>query len=119
MRKIVLVAVMAIGLLFVGCEKEDAGLDKRLVDTKWVDTVGDCHYIYHFINARKVEHYFMKNGIKQKHYGTYNYTLEYPHLYIARPDEDGGALEFIFEDSHTMRRTEKNMWGYYDEYIKQ
>lgn len=119
MRKIVLIAVMAIGLLFVGCEKEDAGLDKRLVGTKWVDSVGEGHGVFHFISARDVEHYYMKNGVKQKHYGTYNYTLEYPNLYIARPDEDGGALEFIFEDSHTMRRTEKNIWGYYTEYVKQ
>lgn len=118
MKKMLLIAVMAIGLLFAGCEKEDAGLDKRLVDTKWVDSV-EGHGVFHFISARDVEHYYMKDGVKQKHYGTYNYTLEYPNLYIARPEEDGGALEFIFEDSHTMRRTEKNMWGYYDEYIKQ
>lgn len=115
MKKILLMAVLAVGLIFIGCEKEDAGMDKRLVGTKWVNTVGDCHYVYHFINATQVDYYFMKNGVKQHYYGTYNYTLEYPHLYI----EKERVVEFIFENSHTMRCTSENYLGLYEEYIKQ
>ncbi len=119
MKKMLLIAALVAGLLFVGCEKEDAGLDKRLVGTEWVNSVGDYHYVFHFVNAREVEYYYMKNGIKQHHYGTYNYTLEYPHLYIDRTYNDESVQEFIFIDSHTMKCTTKNYLGLYEKYVKQ
>ena len=129
MKKLLLLmcAIMAL----IGCEKEGAGLDTRLVGTKWQtrDSAyelfygGTCYEVYEFINATEVEAYTTKNGNVVNVYGTFKYELNYPNITIYRVSSDGdvSTLKFVFRDSRTMVRDGENVNEYasYMKYIRQ
>lgn len=129
MKKLLLLmcAIMAL----IGCEKEGAGLDTRLVGTKWQTKAstyaiffgGTCFDVYEFISASEVENYVTKNGNVADVYGTFKYKLNYPYITIYKIYSDGstGELKFVFRDSRTMVREGENVNEYAEfmKYIRQ
>lgn len=121
MKRLLMVCVAIVSIFAIGCEKEDAGLDKRLVGTKWACAYYDAYDIYEFTSVSKVQNYMIEDGIVTDHDGTFDYVLDYPYLYIYRINSSGEryALEFIFENGHKFIRTEETWLGLLDEYTKQ
>ena len=121
MKKLVNIGIVAffmVAFALVSCSKDDDEeenkLDDRLVGTKWSceDPVRKAFYggvwyqLYEFTSATKVEKYGTKNGVVDKVYGEYNYTLIYPDITINEVDSNGNPVEikFRFVDSRTMQR---------------
>lgn len=121
MKRMLIVCMAIVSIFAIGCEKEDAGLDKRLVGTKWACAFYDAYDIYEFTSVSKVQNYMIEDGIVTDYDGTFDYVLDYPYLYIYRINSSGEryALEFIFENGHKFIRTEENWLGLLDEYTKQ
>lgn len=129
MKKLLLLmcAIMAL----IGCEKEGAGLDTRLVGTKWQTKAstyeifhgGTCYDVYEFISASEVENYTTRNGDVADFDGTFKYKLNYPHITIYKIYSDGSTneLKFVFRDSRTMVREGENVNEYAEfmKYIRQ
>lgn len=123
MKRLLMVCVAIVSIFAIGCEKEDVGLDKRLVGTKWASwSYGGRYDIYEFINARQVENYSIENGIVVSNDGTFDYELDYPNLSIYRINYKGEryALEYYFRDAKTfIRKDADSEWGCLMKYTKQ
>lgn len=131
MRRLLIVCMAIVSIFAIGCEKEDAGLDKRLVGTKWQtrDSIyevfygGVCYDVYEFVSVTEVENYTTKNGNIVDMNGTFKYKLNYPYLTIYKVWSDGDTSElvFVFRDSRTIVREGENINEYapYMKYIRQ
>lgn len=106
-RLMLCLAIMCLAL--TGCEKEETK-DNRLVGTKWYcsDLVTQIFYgsnavdVYEFVNENQVEEY-VSDGTRVIHSeGSYEYTLDYPHLKISRKRDDGTDYSYTFKDSRTL-----------------
>lgn len=102
-------------LALVGCEKEstkedEPKIDDRLVGTKWYcsDLVTQIWYgsnatdVYEFVSESEVEEYVISNNRVIHSEGTFEYTLDYPHLEMTRKHSDGTNYTYTFKDSRTM-----------------
>lgn len=123
MKRMLIVCMAIVSIFAIGCEKEDEGLDKRLVGTKWVSSsyVGD-YDVLEFINERQVENYNIEDGMVISYDGTFDYILDYPNLSIYRINSKGEryALEYYFRDAKTfIRKDADSEWGNLMKYTKQ
>ena len=113
-----------------GCQKTDPQykLDDRLVGTKWETSDyaykiiygGNPYEVYEFVSVTELECYTTNAGKVVKSYGTYTYTLDYPHITINVVTSSGtNPTHYTFKDSRKMVRDDVDEYSPYAKYIKQ
>ena len=135
MKRLLSILVCAFAIFgAMGCQKidnpedEQTQLDDRLVGTKWQTSDyaykliygGNPYEVYEFISTTEVESYTTSGGNVVKSYGTFSYTLEYPHITINVVSSGKTTpTHYTFKDSRTMVRDDVGENSPYAKYLKQ
>ena len=132
MKKFIFFIVCCVAIFgLAGCQKmedEQSKLDDRLVGTKWQTSDyaykllygGNPYEVYEFVSTTELECYTTNGGNVVKSYGTWTYTLDYPHIVINVVSSSGTTpTNYTFKDSRTMVRDGGNENSPYVKYIKQ
>ena len=132
MKRFISLLLCAVALIgAAGCQKagdDQPKLDDRLVGTKWQTSDfaykllfgGNPYEVYEFVSTTELECYTTSGGNVVKSYGTYTYTLDYPHIVInVVSSGETKPTHYTFKDSRTMVRDDVDEYNPYAKYIKQ